>query len=282
MSRVDARWSRLEIGVLGSDEATATTASAAARVAARGGAVRLDLPLVEDGDYEPRPRVARAPTTVPVNAEIAGLDARLHPDLVFSLRRALKARSSERSRLVGKEEEEEEDEREKEKDIARFAFETECVFSGGVCVVAYEQIDSGSPRVLAASNASRARLGVNVLDDRVAESERDSSKPSDSASSSVSESFGSFAGRGVVLHADDWVWSTVYGETNETNETETRTERKNVLKNSVDCIRASRIEARRFGDARDVEIVDARADARVDALAELETRFVEAFAALSK
>ena len=281
VSRVDARWSRLEIGVLGSDEATATTASAAARVAARGGAVRLDLPLVEDGDDEPRPRVARAPTTVPVNAEIAGLDARLHPDLVFSLRRALKARSSERSRLVGKEEEEE-DEREKEKDIARFAFETECVFSGGVCVVAYEQIDSGSPRVLAASNASRARLGVNVLDDRVAESERDSSKPSVSESSSVSESFGSFAGRGVVLHADDWVWSTVSGETNETNETETRTERKNVLKNSVDCLRASRIEARRFGDARDVEIVDARADARVDALAELETRFVEAFAALSK
>jgi hypothetical protein len=93
VSRVDARWSRLELGVRGSDEATATTASAAARVAARGGAVRLDLPLVEDGDDEPRPRVARAPTTVPVNAEIAGLDARLHPDLVFSLRRALKARS---------------------------------------------------------------------------------------------------------------------------------------------------------------------------------------------
>ena len=88
---------------------------------------------------------------------------------------------------------------------------------------------------------------------------------------------GPFPGRGVVVAAEEWRW--VPGRMRKSENA--FSSKDEFDENFGDCFRASRFEARRFGDARDVEITDARFDARVDALAELEAGFREALSALS-
>ena len=307
--RVDARWSRIELGVieLGSeddgDDADGNDDSTAAGVTAAGGAARLDLPLPpldEAGDDADArgPAAAdaeKAPSgsssaeastarenvvTAHVRADIGSLDARVTPDLVLALRRAFfqtrrrPSRAGLRGGVAGG----------ASRARSRLVLQTTCRLFGGARVRA-RAADSETPRF--ETRAETVELGVNVLDDRAThgDSRREPSAddptpdpdPTISASGSGASAFDAFAGRGVVV-AEDVRWSPTAAR----DETSVRRVANDHDSDDSDGrFRASRFEMRRFGDARDVVVVDAEADLRAEALPELEAGFHEAFAALA-
>ena len=282
--------------MIGADDEKSPAADvAAARVATAGGAVRLDLPLVpldlpldargvsevDSSAAEEDASAASSVVAARVRADIAGLDARLRPELAAALRRAIRSFSRRGSARHANARRGEARRGVPTSRIHRnvgspvaLAFETTCRFFDGARLAA--DSDSGSAarrKSLFATRAKTAELRVNVRDERVDRSVSIGDRSIDG----LSMTGGPFPGRGVVVAAEEWRW--VPGRMRKSENA--FSSKDEFDENFGDCFRASRFEARRFGDARDVEITDARFDARVDALAELEAGFREALSALS-